>query len=72
MGTLARIYLGWRLLRWLRPLLGAAILAGVLVALHDHDLRLNGSALRALRGGAAAASRDLPRALERGFAASRR
>jgi hypothetical protein len=68
MGTVVRLYLGWRLLRFLRPLLGAAALAGVLLALHGRHLHVNGSAARALRGDAAASSRDLPRALERGFA----
>ena len=68
MGTLVRLYLGWRLLRLLRPLLGVAVLAGVLLALHGHHLQVNGSAARMLRGGASAGLRDLPRALQRGFA----
>jgi hypothetical protein len=72
MGTVLRVYLGWRLVRLLRPLLGAAVLAGVLLALHGHHLQVNRSAARALRGGAVAASRDLQRALERGFAAHHR
>jgi hypothetical protein len=72
MGTVVRLYLGWRLFRFLRPLLGLAVLAGVVLVLQAHRPVLNGSAARALRGGAAAGLRDLSQALDRGFSGPRR
>ena len=72
MRTAVHLYLGWRLIRLLRPLLGAAVLAGVLLACHGHRVQLNRPAARAFQGGAAAASRDLARAFERGLAAPHR
>jgi hypothetical protein len=55
MGTVVRLYLGWRLVRFLRPFLGLALVAGVVLAFHGHRLQLNSSAAKALRGGATAA-----------------
>ena len=72
MGTVVRLYLGWRLFRLLRPVLAAALVAGALVAFHSGHVPLKGSAAKALQGGAAAAGRNLPRALERTFQTSRR
>jgi len=72
MGTVVRLYLGWRLFRLLRPLLGAALVAGAVFALHNGHVPLKGSGARALQGGVAAAGRNLPRALERTFQTSRR
>jgi hypothetical protein len=71
MRTVVRLYLGWRLIRLFRPLLAAGVLAGVLLAFHDPRVQLNRPAAKALQGGAAAASRDLARAFERGFAPRR-
>lgn len=72
MGTVVRLYLGWRLFRLLRPVLAAALVAGALLALHSGHVRLKGSAAPALQGGAAAAGGNLPRALEPAFQTSRR
>ena len=73
MRTVVRLYLGWRLIRLLRPLLGAALFwQESLLAFHGQRVQLNRPAARALQGGAAAASRDLARAFERGFAAPHR
>ena len=67
MRTVVRLYLGWRLFRLLRPLLGAALIVAAAVALHVGDSPVNRSGAAAVRGGAAGATRDLPRALERAF-----
>lgn len=68
MGTVVRLYLGWRLFRLLRPLLAAALIAGVVLTLragtHAH---VNRSAASAIERGAAAAGRDLSRALQHAF-----
>jgi hypothetical protein len=65
MGTVVRVYLGCRILRLLRPLLGAGLVAGAILALHGGHLQLNSRGAKQLRNGAVAVSRDLPRALER-------
>jgi len=72
MGTVVGLYLGWRLFRLLRPLLGAALVAGALFALQSGHVRLTGSGARTLQGGVAAAGRNLPRALEPASQTSRR
>jgi hypothetical protein len=65
--TVIRLYLGWRLLRMLRPLLCATIIIATVFASHLNNVRPNHSAAAALKGGAAAARLDLPRALQRAF-----
>jgi len=65
--TAIRLYLGWRLLRVLRPLLCATIIIAVVFASHLDIARPNRSAAAALKGGAVAARLDLPRALRRAF-----
>lgn len=65
MGTVVRLYLGWRLVRLLRPLLGGAVIVGAVLALHVAHAPVNGSAASVIKH--AAARRDLPRALERAF-----
>ena len=72
MGTLVRLYIGWRLLRLLRPLLGVAAIGAAVRALHSGHVPLNGAASSALVRGAAAAQHDLQRALKRAFVPSRR
>ena len=70
MRTLIRLYIGWRLLRLLRPVLAIAALATVLLALHIGHVRgtpATQSAASTLKGGATAAQRDLTGALERAF-----
>lgn len=67
MGTVVRLYLGWRLFRLLRPVLAAALVAGVLFALHNSHVPLKGSGAKTVQDGAAAATaagRDLPRAFQ--------
>jgi hypothetical protein len=71
-GTLVRLYVGWRLLRLLRPILGAAAIAAAVLALHSGHVPVNGAASSPLVRGAAAAQRDLQRALKRAFVPSRR
>ena len=61
------MYLGLRLLRLVRPLFGAAVIVGCVLALHVGHASVSGSAASAIRHGAAAARRDLPRAFERAF-----
>jgi hypothetical protein len=63
--TAIRLYLGWRLLRMLRPLLCATMIIAVVFASHLNNETPNRSAAAALKGGAAAARLDLPRALQR-------
>jgi len=65
--TAIRLYLGWRLLRMLRPLLCATIIIATVFASHLNNARPNRSAAAALKGGAVAARLDLPRALRRAF-----
>jgi len=72
MGTVVRLYFGWRLFRLLRPLLGAVLVAGALFAFHSGHVPLKGSGARALQDGVAATGRNLPRALEPAFQTSRR
>jgi hypothetical protein len=70
MRTLARLYIGWRLLRLLRPALGLAAIAGVLLSLHMTHVDgapPSRSGASALEAGAAAGQRDLTGALERAF-----
>jgi hypothetical protein len=62
-----RLYLGWRLFRMLRPLLGAGLIVAAVLAIHIGHAPVNRSAASAFKSGAAAATRDLPRALERAF-----
>jgi hypothetical protein len=71
-GTLVRLYVGWRLLRLLRPILGAAVIAAAVLALHGGHVAVKSPASSPLVRGAAAAQRDLSRALKRAFVASRR
>jgi hypothetical protein len=70
-GALVRLYVGWRLLRLLRPILGAAVIAAAVLALHGGHVAVKGSASSPLIRGAAAAQRDLQRALEHAFKPSR-
>ena len=64
MSTAIRLYLGWRLLRVLRPLLCATIIIATVFASHLNNATPNPSAAAALKGGAVAARLDLPRALQ--------
>jgi hypothetical protein len=72
MGTVVRLYLGWRLLRLMRPLLAAALVAAALLAAHAGHVTARHSAPGALQGGAAAIGHGLPRAFERAFETSSR
>ena len=72
MGTLVRLYVGWRLLRLLRPLLIVAVIGAATLALHSGHVAVKGSASSPLIRGAAAAHHDLSRAFERAFVPSRR
>lgn len=72
MGTLVRMYVGWRLLRLLRPLLGAAVIGAAVLALHGGHVAAKGAASSPLVRGAGAAQRNRQRALERVFWPSRR
>jgi hypothetical protein len=65
--TAIRLYLGWRLLRTLRALLCATTIIAVAFASHLNNATPDRSAAAALKGGAAAARLDLPRALQRAF-----
>ena len=70
MRTLLRVYIGWRLLGLVRPVLALAAIASVLLALHIGHVGATPatrSAASALKGGAAAGQRDLTAALERAF-----
>jgi hypothetical protein len=71
-GTLVRLYIGWRLLRLLRPLLLVAVIGAAMLALHSGHVAVKGSRSSPLVRGAAAAQRDLSRALERTFVPSQR
>jgi hypothetical protein len=71
-GTLVRLYIGWRLLRLLRPLLVVAMIGAAMLALHGSHLAVKSRASSPLVRGAAAAQRDLSRALERAFVPSQR
>jgi hypothetical protein len=67
--SVLRLYLGWRLFRLLRPLLGAGVIVAAALALHVGHAPVNRSAAAEIKGGAAGATRNLPRALERAFRA---
>jgi hypothetical protein len=67
MGVVFRVYVAWRLLRLIRPLLAAVVIAGAWLALQAGHARVNSSAASTLERGAAAAAHGLPRALEHGF-----
>jgi len=66
-GTLVRLYVGWRLLRLLRPLLVAAVIGAAVLALHGGHVAAQGAAPSPLVRGAGVAQRNLQRALERAF-----
>ena len=75
MGTVVRLYLGWRLLRVIRPLLVVALVALVaaaLLAVRAGHVAARHSAAGALQGGAAAIGHGLPRAFEHAFETSSR
>jgi hypothetical protein len=61
------LYLGWRLLRRLRPLLCATTITAVVFVSHVHNATPNRSAAAAIYGGAAAVRLDLPRPLQPAF-----
>jgi len=67
MGAVLRLYLGWRLFRLFRPVLGTGLIVAAALALHVGRAPMSGSARAAVQGGAAAAARNLPRALEHAF-----
>jgi hypothetical protein len=70
MRTLIRLYIGWRLLRLLRPVLALAAIASVLLVLNvGHVARAPStrSAASTLEDGAGAGQRDLASALARAF-----
>lgn len=71
MGTLVRLYLGWRLLRLLRPLIGLAAIGAVILALHSGHVVAKGATASPLIRGAATAQRDLSRALAHAFRPAR-
>jgi hypothetical protein len=71
-GTLVRLYVGWRLLRLLRPIIAAAVIAAAVLALHTGHLPVKGAGSSSLVRGAVAAQRDLSRALESAFVRPRR
>jgi len=65
--TVLPLYVGWRLFRLFRPLLGAGLIVAAALALKVAHAPVKMSAADAVKGGATAATRDLPQALERGF-----
>jgi hypothetical protein len=65
--TAIRLYIGWRLLRMLRPLLCATIIIVIVFASHLNHATPHHSAAAALKGGATTARLDLSRALQRAF-----
>lgn len=70
MRTLIRLYIGWRLLRLLRPALGLAAIAAVLLSLHMTHVDgapPSRSGASALEAGAAAGQRDLTGSFEHAF-----
>ena len=67
MSTIVRLYLGWRLLRLIRPLLAAGMIAGVVIALHVGHVRVNSPPARTLVHSATAANQNLSEALRRAF-----
>ena len=58
-GTIVRLYLGWRLLRLLRPVLAAGLIAGALLALQAGHAHVNRSGADTLQRGAVAATHNL-------------
>ena len=72
MGTLVRLYIGWRVLRLLRPLIGLAAIGAAMLALYSGHVAVKGSASSPLVRGSAAAHHDLSRAFERAFVPSHR
>jgi hypothetical protein len=72
MGTVVRLYLGWRLLRLIRPLLIVALVAAALLVVRAGHTAARHSAGGALQGGAAAIGHGLPRAFEHAFETSSR
>jgi len=72
MGTVVRLYLGWRLLRVIRPLLVVALVAAALLVVRAGHVGARHSAAGALQGGAAAIGHGLPRAFEHAFETSSR
>ena len=70
MRTLIRLYIGWRLLRLVRPFLTLAAIASVLLVLHVGHVAgtpATRSPASTLEDGAGAGQRDLTSALERAF-----
>jgi hypothetical protein len=72
MGAVVRLYFGWRLLRLIRPLMVAALVAAALLAVRADHMAARHSAAGALQGGAAAIGHGLPRAFEHAFETSSR
>jgi len=72
MGTVVRLYLGWRFVRLMRPLSAAALVAAALLAVRAGHVAARHSAAGALQGGAAAIGHGLPRAFEHAFKTSSR
>jgi hypothetical protein len=56
MGAALRLYLGWRLFRLFRPLLGAGLIVATALALHVGRAPVNRSAKAGVECGAAAVS----------------
>jgi hypothetical protein len=71
-GTLVRLYVGWRLLRLLRPFLVVVVIGAAMLALHGGHVAAKSRASSPLIRGAAAAQHDLSRAFKRGFVPSHR
>jgi hypothetical protein len=74
MRTLIRLYIGWRLLRLVRPVLTLAAIASVLLVLHVGHVTgtpATRSPASTLEDGAGAGQRDLTSALERAFELNR-
>ena len=72
MGTVVRLYLGWRVLRLIRPLLVAALVAAGLLAVRAGHVAARRSAGGELQGGATAIGHGLPRAFKHAFETSSR
>ena len=72
MGTVVRLYLGWRILRLIRPLLVMALVAAALLVVRAGHMADKHSAASAVQGGAAAIGHGLPRAFEHAFETSSR
>ena len=72
MGTVVRLYLGWRLLRLIRPLLVAALVAAALLAVRAGHVTAKAVGTWHAPGRAAAIGHGLPRAFEHAFETSSR